>query len=305
MVWGPEIFEALRSISSPALDRIVRLLTDLGSTEFFITAVPIVYWCLNKTLGLSLGIVTVISGGINIALKDVFQIPRPYVLYPHLGAPDFLLTTGTGWSFPSGHAQTTATFWGYLALHARRRWAAWLAASLIAIVGFTRVYATVHSPTDVLVGGALGLVVAAAYLLVDGFFSNRKTVSAPWAITASIAIPSGLLAAASLRPGLADGLANILGFLAGAFIGRHIERTRVRFQEAAPFAVQVYKVLVGLAGVMALRYGLKAVFPAGPVFHMLRYLIIALWVTAGAPWLFASQFPVSRKRQPRARRWRA
>ena len=239
MVWGPEIFEALRSISSPALDRIVRLLTDLGSTEFFITAVPIVYWCLNKTLGLSLGIVTVISGGINIALKDVFQIPRPYVLYPHLGAPDFLLTTGTGWSFPSGHAQTTATFWGYLALHARRRWAAWLAASLIAIVGFTRVYATVHSPTDVLVGGALGLVVAAAYLLVDGFFSNRKTVSAPWAITASIAIPSGLLAAASLRPGLADGLANILGFLAGAFIGRHIERTRVRFQEAAPFAVQV------------------------------------------------------------------
>ena len=101
MVWGPEIFEALRSISSPALDRIVRLLTDLGSTEFFITAVPIVYWCLNKTLGLSLGIVTVISGGINIALKDVFQIPRPYVLYPHLGAPDFLLTTGTGWSFPT------------------------------------------------------------------------------------------------------------------------------------------------------------------------------------------------------------
>ena len=53
----------LASISSPALDRIVRLLTDLGSTEFFITAVPIVYWCLNKTLGLSLGIVTAISGG--------------------------------------------------------------------------------------------------------------------------------------------------------------------------------------------------------------------------------------------------
>ena len=182
MVWGPEIFEALRSISSPALDRIVRLLTDLGSTEFFITAVPIVYWCLNKTLGLSLGIVTVISGGINIALKDVFQIPRPYVLYPHLGAPDFLLTTGTGWSVPSGHAQTTATFWGYLALHARRRWAAWLAAS--------HSYCGLHQglrhralPTDVLVGrtGPGG----GRRVPACGWFSATGRRERPWAITAS------------------------------------------------------------------------------------------------------------------------
>ncbi|MGB8644206.1 MAG: hypothetical protein WCF84_03150 [Anaerolineae bacterium] len=43
---------------------------------------------------------------------------------------------------------------------------------------------------------------------------------------------------------------------------------------------------MGIAIVLGLRFGLKAIFPIMDVFDMLRYAIIGVWISLGAPWLF-------------------
>ncbi len=293
MVWGPEVFEALRSIASPALDRIVKLLTDLGSENFYTAAVPIVYWCISKSMGFGLGVTAVISGALNIALKDAFRVPRPYVLYPGLGAPDFLLNTGTGWSYPSGHAQSTATFWWYLAFSTRAIWAVWAAAIMTVVISFTRVYATVHSPTDVMAGALIGAALAAVYVGAERGPQGRKLVSTGPLVTAAVALPAGVLALSSWLSGaeLAQNLAPLMGFAAGTIIGYRIERLHIGFREQAPIGIQIAKALMGVAGIFAVRYGLKAVFPSGLAWTMIRYAAIALWITAGAPYVFRALWP--------------
>ena len=49
--------------------------------------------------------------------------------------------------------------------------------------------------------------------------------------------------------------------------------------------------LLGVAGVLIIRYGLKSIFPGGETalayfFGYLRYTVIGFWVTGAAPWIF-------------------
>ena len=101
---------------------------------------------------------------LNYELKGFFDTPRPYVLDPSVVRSAAARETGTGPGFPSGHAQASMTYWGYLALRLRRGWF-WAAAGLIiALISLSRVYLGVHLPIDVFGGLVVGVgVIALAY----------------------------------------------------------------------------------------------------------------------------------------------
>lgn len=86
-------------------------------------------------------------------------------------------------SFPSGHATTAIALYGLLAYflyrhyhaHAQRKLLLWLAAVLILVVGFSRIYLGVHYLSDVLAGfllGALWLLVGIS--LVEVMLHRKK-----------------------------------------------------------------------------------------------------------------------------------
>ena len=98
--------------------------------------------------------VVLFSLAINLLLKNIFQVDRPFVVDPSLlnGSPE------SGFSFPSGHSQIAVTFWLWLTCEDRHCWHLSLfSVFVIVAVGFSRIYFGVHYPSDVVLGWIAGL----------------------------------------------------------------------------------------------------------------------------------------------------
>ena len=286
------VFQFLRGIATPGLDRIMKAITDLGSTGFYMVVIPVFYWCISKSLGFGLAIALSISNYVNIGLKFIFCRPRPYVVFPNLDTPEYLRLTGTGYSFPSGHAQISSGFWMYLARSVREKWVTVMGIIVVVLVAFTRVYATVHYPTDVLIGMVLGAAIAYLYLEIENrvrALSRRGKEPVGFALAGSVMAPGLVLGlSALLNPAFSKEVAQVLGFIAGAGVGYTLENAYVKYDVRATVLVHVIKIILGLAGVVVVRYGLKAVFPDSTFWDMLRYAAVAIWATLGAPFVFKS-----------------
>jgi undecaprenyl-diphosphatase len=153
---------AVHQLASPLLTTIMRGLSLVGSTLALTigTILVVVRFAMLK-LGreAKLFAITMIGAGVlNVTLKLAFKRARP--------VPFFNLTPPETYSFPSGHALTSACFFGALAalLTARvksRRLQAmiWVACTLMfVLIGFSRIYLGVHHTTDVIAGFAAALI---------------------------------------------------------------------------------------------------------------------------------------------------
>ncbi len=108
---------------------------------------------LNLSIGLFLSVV--LTCAFIFIAKHLIGRPRPDVLLP--GA--YLIGSGQGSSFPSGHAALYASVGGLIILFSRdKRSPVWV--TLIVLGGVLRIYQGMHYPTDVLFGWLAGLFFA-------------------------------------------------------------------------------------------------------------------------------------------------
>lgn len=267
----------LQRFSTPWLDALVYYITGLGSETFFILVLPAMYWLWNRRSGYRIALVYLGSVYLNSVLKAAFHTPRPVptdcarVMHPE---------TGPGYSFPSGHAQGSMAFWGQTAIEIRRK-AMWVAAiAAIVLISLSRIYLNVHWPIDVAGGIFVGIVILRAYnVLAIGWENLHPPVWLRVAFIFAIPTVAGVLYNDPTT-------SMVLGFLVGVPLGNLIAEGRVRWEERAPFAKQVVKFGLGMAGLFAIRYGLKAVFPEATLWDVIRYAVAGVWVSLGAPYFF-------------------
>lgn len=138
----------------------LRFLTDLGGAQAAWLLIPlVVVWLLVRRAPRAAAFAAAAGVGAAIldpAVKALVGRTRPVV--------DVTVATAPGPSFPSGHALGSTVTYGVLVLvflpavpHRHRRAVAAAAASIVAVVGLTRVALGVHNPSDVVAGWALGL----------------------------------------------------------------------------------------------------------------------------------------------------
>jgi undecaprenyl-diphosphatase len=109
------------------------------------------------------GAAILLAESISGSLKVAVERDRPPVSRP---VPEPLLESPSTYSFPSGHATVAFASATVLALAVPRlRWPLFALAALIA---WSRVYVGVHYPGDVLVGAALGVLIATALRMLAG-----------------------------------------------------------------------------------------------------------------------------------------
>jgi membrane-associated phospholipid phosphatase len=275
--WGLEIVRWIQTFRNPAFDAFFQTINFLGEEDFYVLALPLIFWCLRKALGIRLGAVLLFSMYLNQSLKDLFAAPRPHQ-YPNVWSP--FKTPGYG--IPSGHTQGTTVFWGYLGTQLKTRLWWTLAIALPLFVGIGRMYLGDHFPQDVLAGWAIGIALVAAYAVLQpriGAWLGKQSLTTQLAL--AIVIPLALLALHFT----AD-TAKSLGVLLGFYVALPLENKFVRFATRAVLWKQIVKFALGLAVLLALRFGLKAIFPEQALFDLLRYALMGAWVGIGAPWVF-------------------
>jgi PAP2 superfamily len=181
-----ELIRALRF--GGALDAVWLPITNLGS-EFAYIALLTSLYLLAPTIGRQLGFWFGVSVTINTALKLILKLPRPYDLDATLTTEAARETMGSP-GLPSGHAQNAATTWGFLAFKLARVWFTVLAVVLVLLIAFSRLSLGVHFLEDVLVGLAIGGVIA--------FVASRITVPVFTPLVGTALIVAGFIASALL-----------------------------------------------------------------------------------------------------------
>ena len=136
--------------------------TFLGYLPFFLILLPMGYWLGDKAMFTRLTMLVGIVALSNSFLKDLFQDPRPDLMF----ALD--QRVGDSFGFPSGHAQIAVATWMWIAFELRRRWMWALAAFVAAGVCLSRLYLGVHDVEDVLGGALLGVATMVAFAGYQG-----------------------------------------------------------------------------------------------------------------------------------------
>lgn len=293
----------------------MKFFSFLGNEEFFLLALPLIYWSVDSALGLRVGIILVTSNLFNNIFKLAFAGPRPYWASSHVRA---LWTSETSFGIPSGHAQIAVSVWGTIAAYYKRNWLWVTTIAIMFLIGFSRIFLAAHFPHDVVFGWLIGAILlwivtrfwepVAAWItpktlsqqimiafivsmifIVIGFGATtlRSDYQVPedWMNNAALANadapdpidPSSTFTSAGILFGLAVGAAWIMS------VGG--------YQAAGPLQKRAIRYVIGLIGVLILYVGLKKIFPAGDAFifyllRFIRYSLIGFWVAGGAPWIF-------------------
>lgn len=151
----------IQTFISDEMTTIMIFITNLGSykVEYPLLFVVVCYYWLyrkNRFFSMLLAINLIGVRLLNRLFKSFYERPRP--------ATEHLVEV-TGYSFPSGHAMISISFYGFLAFlifyEVRKKTnKAFLApvfiSMLILFIGISRVYLGVHYPSDVIAGFLVG-----------------------------------------------------------------------------------------------------------------------------------------------------
>ena len=278
------ILKFFQQIGNPFLDKLVEVITIFGETLPIIAIVLLIYWCINKKEGVAL-CSTLLSSllFINI-IKPIFHIERPFV--KHADITGKRVETATGFSFPSGHTTTGATFYPTLAQSEKSN-KGWLIASIVfaLLIGLSRLYLGVHWPMDVATGFIIGLL--SAFLLYPLFLRAYEKkyfdrgVLIVGIISFIIALPLSIIL--TLRPELKIYYSDLMKtaiLASGALIGVFLERRYVNFSTGGTLGKKALRFILGLIGVGLISL-LKLAFKGNLYFigSIIRYGLIGLWAT--------------------------
>ena len=297
------------------LESPMKFFSFLGSENFFLIFLPLLYWCVEAAVGIRVGFIMFVGATFNELFKMSFHGPRPYWVSTDIRG----MASETGFGVPSGHSEMGAGLWGMIAAYYRKTWVSVAALLLIFLIGLSRLYLGVHFPHDVLVGWTFGFITLWAFVKFWEPVEARVKQMSFWNqvglafvvslvivllgvlvifLSRNFVIPAEWIANATRdgneapNPLTLNTVITSAAALFGLCTGLAWMAPRGGFSASGPIWKRAARYVIGLICVLILYVGLKAIFPEGEsfvpyVFRYIRYAAIGFWVSGGAPWIFA------------------
>lgn len=282
------------SIRAPWLDSLVLALTELGGETAFLAVALVMYWCVDKRRAYYLMSVGFIGTITSQFMKIVCQVPRPWVKDPDFTIVEAAREGAGGYSFPSGHSQSSVGTFGAISMTAKQKWLQIVSVCVCIIVPVTRMYLGVHTPQDVLVGSAISI--ALLLILKPVVFGNDgKHIPKLFAGLVTLAVV--YVAYIELYPFPADidphnmasaqkNAYTLLGTMLGMAVVYWADETKLHFSTEGTLKTQILKVLGGIVVVLLIKEGLRVpldtIFGGHLIARSIRYGLIVLF--AGIVW---------------------
>lgn len=238
--WGLEAIRWVQQLQSPALTFLMQSISFLGDPAFYFGLVLLLYWCVDGRRGFRLGAAIIFAGALNTAIKEVLQVPRPFVRNPSV-----FIIEESGFSTPSGHSQGSATFYPLFARYVMGKkscgadgscrnkkcspclvFKLLVAVFLPLLIGFSRIYLGVHYPSDVLLGLSLGFLTSVGLIL---FWNPVAALVSSWRPSLQVLLAAVVVFALNHFSGSHTSLN---GALFGFFVGRIMWTRSGRFWDA-------------------------------------------------------------------------
>ena len=295
-----ELLRLIESFRTPFLDITFGIVTRLGEETVAIVIICAIFWCINKRAAYGIGVAFFFSGLTVQGMKICFRIDRPWIADTTLRPVPSALGNATGYSFPSGHTQSATALFGSLGVQIKRKSIKVLCFTAVFLVAFSRLYLGVHTPLDVAVSLLISfLLIFLTTVALDPGKADKKrefiifTVMALYAaaiiVIAVVLYLNGTIVYGYVADCLKAAGAGI-GFAAGMFI----ERVYIDFSvKTKNIFWQAIKFILGIAGVLAIKEGLKMIIGTSLIADIVRYFLMTTWVTVGFPLIIKRFFAAS------------
>lgn len=163
------------------------LITNIAVDYYIIIPILIIMWAIDKKKGIFAYVAYGIGSFINAIIKSTFCVYRPWIRSSEIKPLDSAMHGVASYSFPSGHSTSTSSV--YLGIrHGFKKYNVinTLCIVMIVITMFSRCFLGVHTPQDVLVGLAIGIVSVFILSVIEKYLD--KNPKKDWIFVALMAI---------------------------------------------------------------------------------------------------------------------
>lgn len=233
-----------RESTGGILDTFMLRATAFGEQIITWLALAFIYWCLDKHAGQLMAFNVSIACTWNQFIKWKCRVERPWVRDERIVPVQKALAGAGGYSFPSGHTQRAAAVWGALGAYLwekKERSVSIVCWVILMVIAFSRNYLGVHTPQDVLIALALGIVI----ICVSGRVLHWTEEGANRDI-----IVAGIGCLLCFLPMLKAGCLSNAGAGIGLLIGWVVERRFIGFETKCGWSQKCVRFAVGGAGVL-------------------------------------------------------
>ncbi|TFG29606.1 MAG: phosphatase PAP2 family protein [Promethearchaeota archaeon] len=257
------------------------IITYLGDTIIYIVIVVCLWYAYDKRFAKNLAYNVLLGGGyVNNILKDIFQDPRPWTR-----------REVTDYGFPSGHSQSAATVYGYIAYKVRKKnkIIAWICIGIAYLVAISRIIIGVHDIHDIWGGLLFGMFFVTLFIILEPKASEIiNSMSIALKALLVIIIPLVLFIIAMVAfPNSDQSYGQLCGFMIGLGLGYIIECEKIGYDPTVLNQKQrIINLIIGLILTFAFYFLLSFIPLESQIWDLIQSIILALLLSTLIPWIF-------------------
>jgi len=260
---------------------IFSIITELGDIMIYIIIITSLWYAYDKKFAKNLGFSLLLGGAYaNVILKDIFKDPMPWT---RREASDY--------GFPSGHSQSAATVYPYIAYEVRKKnkILAWILIGITYLVAISRVIIGVHDIHDIWGGLLFGMFFLTIFIIMEPKISEiAKTLSFPIKAIIVVVIPLILfLIAMVLFPNSDQDYGVYCGAMIGIGLGYLVECEKIQYDPTILSQKQkIINLIIGLILTFALYFALSFIPLESQIWDFIQFIIFTFLIVTLIPWMF-------------------